>query len=293
MEEKENVKKDVKKEKKKTETKKEKLKIEEKELSFHEALVKALAEMPDKLPTVEGQIGHRKYNYTPLNIIVNAVRPILAKYGLGIRQDVQTFTHEGSFEVSVGTTIFNRKGEQVNSNWINSPILDIVGGNKLQALGATITYLRRYSLSAFLNIATEEDTDAETVVSEKAKNATGTAYLQYKKPKKEEEKTERPPELKAKLKEIWKKIVEAKELGILSTDSYIKQRETIQKISTMQGAKAYEEMILRLIDTEHQMKAEKMKKEEEKEIEAKPETYEVPSEAELEEDNLFEEEIDG
>ena len=33
------------------------------------------------------------------------------------------------------------------------------GVNNVQALGASITYGRRYSLSAMLNIATDEDTD--------------------------------------------------------------------------------------------------------------------------------------
>lgn len=282
-------KKEVKKEAKK-ETKKE---VKEKNYTFYEAMVKALSEMPDKLPMREGQIGHRKYMYVSLDTIINTVRPILARYGLAITQDVQinsrrikesTPGETIEYEVSVATILLDGKGGLYSSSWVRSPIVSTVGGNTLQAIGATITYLRRYSISAFLGIATEEDTDAETVVSDKAKKANGEAYLKYK----EKKKDSRPPEVKAKLKEIQDKIIEARDLGILDTNMYLKQRSAISKITTMSGALAFEEMVLRLIDTEHKRKAEALKEQEAKIIDSEIESIEVPSEQELEEDNLFE-----
>ncbi len=227
-------------------------KIEEKEYNFYEAFTKALAEMPEKLPMVEGQIGHRKYNYTPLDKIVNTVRPILAKYGLAITQEIQTSSINEP-KVMVSTIIYDKKGHKLSTPWVESQIVETVGGNQLQALGATITYLRRYSISAFLNIATEEDTDATNVMAEKN-------YKFISKSTKDKRK-ELPEEMKEKINEIWQKVKEARDLGILDDEIALKQREALKKVSTWSGVEALEKAIYRLIEVEHQRKANQLKEE--------------------------------
>lgn len=122
---------------------------------IYEKLAKALAEMPSQLPQVEGY----GYRYTPLPNIINAIRPILAKHGLGLYQEVET-NEDG--EVVVRTIIFSSDGEVLKSPDLVMPVIEMAKCNKAQSIGATITYARRYSLSAFLGIATEEDTDAHS-----------------------------------------------------------------------------------------------------------------------------------
>ena len=144
-------------------------------MSIYARFVKALAQMPTTLPTVEGH----GYRYTPLAHIINAVRPILAKEGLAVYQEVevsddttvevQRYVSRGGVErevdvasgfVRVKTIVVSEEGEKIESPVLELPIVRMTGNSSAQSIGATITYARRYSLSAFLGIATEEDTDA-------------------------------------------------------------------------------------------------------------------------------------
>ena len=50
-------------------------------------------------------------------------------------------------------------GEWITST-IKSPIAEAKGMNMYQSIGSAITYFRRYSLSAFVGIASDEDIDA-------------------------------------------------------------------------------------------------------------------------------------
>ncbi len=143
--------------------------------TIYARFVKALAQMPTALPTVEGH----GYRYTPLAHIINAVRPILAKEGLAVYQEVevsddttvevQRYISRGGVErevdvasgfVRVKTIVVSEDGEKIESPVLELPIVRMTGNSSAQSIGATITYARRYSLSAFLGIATEEDTDA-------------------------------------------------------------------------------------------------------------------------------------
>ena len=51
-------------------------------------------------------------------------------------------------------------------NAIKSPIAESKGMNTYQSVGSAITYFRRYSLSAFTGIASEEDVDAASPKSD-------------------------------------------------------------------------------------------------------------------------------
>lgn len=130
--------------------------VKAKGLSFHQRLVKAFAEMPSKLEMAQGY----GYKYTPLPVIMNAIRPILSKYGLALRQEVSLSQVEGRSFVLVSTIIYDEEGNELKSPQLAMPIIQLAKANEAQSAGASITYARRYSLSAFLGIATEEDTDA-------------------------------------------------------------------------------------------------------------------------------------
>lgn len=160
---------------------------------IYEKFVKALGEMPEALAQVEGH----GYRYTPLPAIINAIRPILAKHGLGVYQEVevspdttveiQKYVSKGGMEreydiangfVRVKTVIVDTEGNKIESPVLELPIVRMVGNSSAQAIGATITYARRYSLSAFLGIATEEDTDASPNGSASVKKDDGISQKQ-------------------------------------------------------------------------------------------------------------------
>jgi hypothetical protein len=95
-----------------------------------------------------------KSKYAPLADVINSIRPALSKHGLSILQSSES---EGD-TVSVTTLLMHASGE-----WIESDRLALKP-DKLtpQGAGAVITYARRYSLSALLNISSEDDDDANS-----------------------------------------------------------------------------------------------------------------------------------
>ena len=117
--------------------------------------VECLAKMPEALPEVEGY----GYKYTPLPTILNAVRPILAKYGFAIGQAWNYL--ENRKVVEVRTTIYHKTGVWRTYKAI-LPLADVKKGSLIQNVGGTITYGRRYQISAILGLATEEE-DTDTV----------------------------------------------------------------------------------------------------------------------------------
>ena len=63
-------------------------------------------------------------------------------------------------QAGVQTIYMHTSGEWITS-LVKVPIADLKGQNAYQSLGSAITYLRRYSLSAFVGIASDEDNDAQ------------------------------------------------------------------------------------------------------------------------------------
>lgn len=99
------------------------------------------------------------YKYATLDSLVNMVRPILAKNGLGYFQSVNTFTDRPGTWLQ--TYIYDADGPHIQSE-VLLPEIDSNKNNKAQTLGMAITYMRRYTLSVILGITSDEDTDAIT-----------------------------------------------------------------------------------------------------------------------------------
>lgn len=94
--------------------------------------------------------------YAPLSEVINTIKESLAKYGLSIIQ--VPYTNEDN--VVVETTLLHSSGE-----WIKSPPLSLKMDNMTaQGAGAAITYARRYSLAAMLNISSEDDLDGNAML---------------------------------------------------------------------------------------------------------------------------------
>lgn len=99
------------------------------------------------------------YKYAPLNEIQDVARAALSEHGIAVFQPV---TGDAS-KIEVTTVVMHSSGE-----WLATDPLEFTprggdSGPSIQDLGSLITYLRRYSLTAALNIsAAEDDTDGKT-----------------------------------------------------------------------------------------------------------------------------------
>lgn len=94
--------------------------------------------------------------YAPLEDIVKAVQPILSKYGFSI-----SFTTEqqGLEAVTVNCILQHKDGHSTKTA-LTLPTKAVNNSmNAMQAIGAAISYGKRYTVCGILNIATAQDDD--------------------------------------------------------------------------------------------------------------------------------------
>ena len=103
------------------------------------------------------------YNYTSFDKLVQYLRPLLAKHGISF---VQMPVGDDK-QVGLQTMYMHAESGEWITNMIKSPIAESKGMNTYQSIGSAITYFRRYSLSSFVGIASEEDTDASSKETKK------------------------------------------------------------------------------------------------------------------------------
>ena len=101
------------------------------------------------VPTKAG--GTYSYSYADLGDVLTHVRPVLAKHGLAVTQEV--VTHPDSVDVT--TMLLHKSGE-----YMEFAPLTLPAGGTAQNYGSAISYGRRYGLMAALDIAGEADDDA-------------------------------------------------------------------------------------------------------------------------------------
>lgn len=114
------------------------------------ALAKAQAEM--KNPGFDRVNPHFKNRYATLGAHLDAIRAPLTKNGIAVIQTVSTPSPD---YVTVSTIIAHSSGE-----WLSCEA-SARAGNNIQAMGSSVTYLRRYCLASVLGIVGDEDTDGE------------------------------------------------------------------------------------------------------------------------------------
>jgi hypothetical protein len=126
------------------------------------ALSKAQAEIP--AVKFDSQNPFLKNKYASLGAVIETARPVLAKHGLAI---VQSPVSSGE-QIGITTLVTHTSGEWLEDTiYINST--DSKGLSVAQSAGVVISYLRRYSLQAFLNMYADEDTDGHKVEAPAAK----------------------------------------------------------------------------------------------------------------------------
>ena len=102
------------------------------------------------------------YKYTSFDKLAQYLRPLLAKHGISF---VQMPVGDNN-QVGLQTLYMHAESGEWIMNTTKSPIAESKGMNTYQSVGSAITYFRRYSLSAFTGIASEEDVDAASPKSD-------------------------------------------------------------------------------------------------------------------------------
>jgi hypothetical protein len=115
------------------------------------SLVEAQKELKNTLQTAENP--YYKSTYAPLNDILDDVRPILNKHGITVIQNLSYI----DTAIVVSVCLLHISGEWIEQDGLRLPIEK----QTAQSVGISVTYGRRYVLSAMLGIASEEDTDGE------------------------------------------------------------------------------------------------------------------------------------
>jgi hypothetical protein len=119
-------------------------------------LAKALSAAQGEFPAIERSrkvdTGKFSYSYAPLDAILAAVRPVLAKHQLALTQTLDYLEPVGAV---LRTQLLHASGESVGGYFP----LDTVGLSP-QQLGSLLTYVRRYAIQGILGVAAEEDDDA-------------------------------------------------------------------------------------------------------------------------------------
>ncbi|MFJ7920027.1 ERF family protein [Lysinibacillus fusiformis] len=99
--------------------------------------------------------GSYTFDYTDLNGIFEAARKVFKVNEISIIQNSYTELTEHGSLACVETMFLHSSGE-----WVKSLPLKFTAATGMQDFGGQITYMKRYSLSAMLGIATEKDDDA-------------------------------------------------------------------------------------------------------------------------------------
>lgn len=104
-----------------------------------------------KDPRRDGQNPHFRSKYVQIDGLLDAVRPTLSKHGLSV---IQSTGGDGQ-TITVTTMILHTSGELIETDALS---LKAQRADP-QGAGSAITYGRRYSLSAALGVAWDDDDD--------------------------------------------------------------------------------------------------------------------------------------
>lgn len=119
--------------------------------NLHAALAAAQGELKNPEKTKEVKAGKFDFKYADLGDVLEAVLPVFSRHGLSVTQPTQI--REGAI---VLVTRVNHGTECIESEY---PVCSLNGNH--QAMGAAVTYARRYALTSLIGVAAVDDTDGE------------------------------------------------------------------------------------------------------------------------------------
>lgn len=129
-----------------------------------QAFFAAFAEMQLELPTVyRSGRGHNGVTYAKNDEVQDAIRPVLSKHGFSL-----SFRTEFPDKlVKITAVLAHRDGHDERTEFVAAA--DTTGSkNAIQALGSTVSYGKRYTTGALLNITTTDEKDDDGQGSERA-----------------------------------------------------------------------------------------------------------------------------
>src|SRR5699024_6605820 len=94
--------------------------------------------------------------------IFDEAKRVFKENGISIMQNSYTEETDKGLLISVETMLLHSSGE-----WIKSNPLQMPASQNMQDMGGQVTYMKRYSLSAMLGIATEKDDDGNGALGNK------------------------------------------------------------------------------------------------------------------------------
>ena len=112
--------------------------------------------MSKEIPVIAKSKKAHNTSYAPLEDIVKVVQPILSKYGFS----VSFTTEQQGLEAVTVNCILQHKDGHSTSTALMLPTKAVNNSmNAMQAIGAAISYGKRYTICGILNIATAQDDD--------------------------------------------------------------------------------------------------------------------------------------
>jgi len=155
-------------------------------------LIKALVTVQESLITLpmDSDNPFFKSKYLGLASILQAAKPLLTANGIAFMQRVAM--KDGN--LSVTTELLHQNGVEFLSSVMDMPI-ELLSGTKnfMQAIGAAITYMRRYQAVSILGLVGDDDDDANSL--------NDTKLPAKKQPEKKKPPVKNPDETAAKMEE--------------------------------------------------------------------------------------------
>lgn len=112
--------------------------------------------MSKEIPIIAKSKKAHTTMYAPLEDIVKVVQPILSKYGFS----VSFTTEQKSLDaVTINCFLQHKDGHNTSTSLMLPTKAANSSMNPMQAIGAAISYGKRYTICGILNIATAEDSD--------------------------------------------------------------------------------------------------------------------------------------
>lgn len=122
-----------------------------------QAFAADMAAMQADLPIIaETSKGHNN-NYAKFDSIIAKVRPIMQAYGFAVAFEVDQSQDK---LIKVTAKVTHKEGHSESTS-IALPADSGGSKNAVQAIGSTVSYGKRYTFCALLNIATGEDDDGQ------------------------------------------------------------------------------------------------------------------------------------
>lgn len=123
--------------------------------------------MSKKIPVIAKSKKAHTTMYAPLEDIVKVVQPILSEHGFSVSFSTQQNSLDS---VTITCTLMHKDGHSTSTE-LELPTKAVNNSmNAMQAIGAAITYGKRYTISGLLNISTgDDDNNGFTVNAKKSK----------------------------------------------------------------------------------------------------------------------------